>query len=182
MVDAVNVSGDEWRVSDDGKTWTTFAAKAGATKSDVLAEWVNFVSGPPIVETLEDQKSTALLRLKQAHSDFLQEVIGQEMTEERDTWPAKERAARLVMVGNPPATDLAMIEAEAAGRGMSVVDLCALIVAKASAYKAQVGAAAGVRFSAGDAIDAATDATEVDTAASTALATFRDLRKTVGGK
>ncbi len=75
---------------------------------------------------------------------------------ERDTWKAKEEAARAYLAGTASDGQAAMLAAEAHGAGVVETDLAAAIIAKADAFLELAGIAAGLRAKARVAINLAT--------------------------
>ena len=104
--------------------------------------WIARALSPDELSRIE---AAALARIDWIHADLLRRVTGDATPEERDTWKAKEEAARAMIAETATAGQAAMIEAEAPARGMTVPELAALIVAKSDAYLAAIGQAAALR-------------------------------------
>lgn len=102
-------------------------------------------------------RSDALARVDDEHANYLVTLTGGATVAERDTWKVKEEAARAFEAGTATPGQAAMLAAEAQGAGITEAELAATIIAKADAFLALVGVAAGLRAKGRAAILAATD-------------------------
>jgi hypothetical protein len=105
----------------------------------------------------EDLRNMAMARVDAEHADYLVMLTGGATVAERDTWKVKEEAARAFEAGTATPGQTAMLAAEAQGAGITEAELAATIIAKADAFLALVGVAAGLRAKGRAAIMAATD-------------------------
>ncbi|KPU83693.1 hypothetical protein JI58_07910 [Marinosulfonomonas sp. PRT-SC04] len=130
----------------------------------------------PHMPTRQEFQASALNRIDQEHSKFLLKLTGSATVEERDTWPTKERAARAIAAGTATAGQQAMIGYEAEGSGIEASTLTATIIAKAEAFQALTGMAAGLKAKAKTAIVQATnEAIPIDQVAAAINAVFAEI-------
>lgn len=108
-------------------------------------------------DVMDRARQAAFRRVDTIHAALLADITGHKPAEERDTWAPKEAAARAYLDGTASETDTAMIDAEAAGDGVSGTDLAGIVVAKANEFRAAVGAAGAIRRAAKAAIAAIPD-------------------------
>ncbi|MFI0396040.1 hypothetical protein [Paracoccus jiaweipingae] len=113
-----------------------------------------YIPPPP---SREDQRRSALAKIDAEHARYLRALTGGATIEERDTWKPKEEASRAFEAGTATPGQAAMLAAEADGGGITEAELAAKIIAKADAFLALIGVAAGLRAKARAAIMAATD-------------------------
>lgn len=104
-------------------------------------------------------REAALGRVDEEHANYLVTLTGGATVAERDTWKVKEEAARAFEAGAATPGQTAMLAAEAQGAGITEAELAATIIAKADAFLALIGVAAGLRAKGRAAIMAATDET-----------------------
>jgi hypothetical protein len=112
-------------------------------------------AAPPIPRA--DQRKAALSRVDEEHANYLVTLTGGATVAERDTWKVKEEAARAFEADTATPGQTAMLTAEAQGVGITKAELAATIIAKADAFLALIGVAAGLRAKGRAAIMAATD-------------------------
>jgi len=120
-------------LTHDGRTYANWTA------ADLLA------AGVPAAAIHAARLKEAERQVDDIHRALLAELTGRKPAEERDTWAPKEVAARGYLDGTASATDAAMIEAEAAGDVITGTELAQIVVAKADAFKALVGAAGAIK-------------------------------------
>lgn len=124
-------------------------------------EW--FFDGTSFVpQPLDALKATALSQMDAAHANYLRLLTGSASPEERDTWTVKEDAATAYLADAATDAQKAMIEAEAAGGGITPTQLAQTIKAKATAFLTLVGQASGLRAKGRAAIKAATTPEELE--------------------
>lgn len=149
-------------VTHDGRTYAKW------TPADLLA------AGVPAAKVHAGRIAGAERQVGDVHRVLLADLTGRKPAEERDTWAPKEAAARAYLDGTANATDTAMIEAEAAGDGITGTELAQIVVSKADAFKAVVGEAGAIRRAAKAALAAIpADAPDADAQIEAALATMR---------
>jgi len=149
-------------LTHNGKTYTRFEA------ADLLA------AGVPATAVHAARIAGAERQVDDNLAALLAELTGRKPAEERDTWAPKEAAARAYLDGTANPTDTAMIEAEAAGDGIAGTELAQIVVAKADAFKAVVGAAGAIKRQAKAALAAIpADAPDAEADIDAALTTMR---------
>lgn len=143
----------------------TGTAKKGVS-GGVLVDWVR-----PVVPR-DDQATTANARIGAVHANLLRVATGDATTEERDTWKIQEEAARALDDGVATAGQTSMIDDLAAGAGVTNAEMAAIILAKADAFIALIGAAGKIRAKYRAQVEAAvSDAALSDDEVADALAT-----------
>jgi hypothetical protein len=151
----------------DGKTWTLKADQRGTEYwlADGSHYTITAIGEEPPEDALDaappipraDQRKAALSRVDEEHANYLVTLTGGATVAERDTWKVKEEAARAFEADTATPGQTAMLTAEAQGVGITKAELAATIIAKADAFLALIGVAAGLRAKGRAAIMAATD-------------------------
>lgn len=104
----------------------------------------------------EEQREAALRLIDAEHAHWLELLTGGATVAERDTWKAKEEAARAYLADTATPGQAAMIATEAEGTKITETALAEKIVAKADTFLTLIGIAAGIRARSRAAIMAAT--------------------------
>ena len=124
------------------------------------------------IETAEDLAAAALSNARAAASTQVlqlieaaaQEITGPVPEAEKASWQTKAEAARALIANTATAAQAAMIEAEARVTGEDALSLAGTIVTKADAYATLAATLAGLRRQAMQAINNATDKSQVQAA------------------
>ena len=149
---------DAWTIKPDHRDaeyWLADGSRHIVTEiGDVPPEGA-LETAPPTPR--EDQRKAALTRVDEEHANYLVTLTGGATVAERDTWKVKEEAARAFEADTATPGQAAMLAAEAQGSGITEAELAATVIAKADAFLALVGVAAGLRAKGRAAIMAATD-------------------------
>ena len=111
-------------------------------EGDALRKWFRAGGKPsPYEPPLEDSKLAGIKRVENLFRTDMRKLTQNASPEERDTWSAKEGAARLLIANHSDVDP--MLQAEADLTGESVDDLAVSIVAKADAYRLAAGSISG---------------------------------------
>lgn len=174
-------SGKRWSIKPDHRGteyWLADRSHHTIAEIDQIPPEDALDAAPPTPR--EDQRSVALARVDEEHSNYLVKLTGGATVAERDTWKVKEEAARAYLILEASDGQIAMLAAEAAGSGITKDVLSAKIVAKAEAFLALIGAASGLRAQGRTAVLAATgDAVPLDQVADQLEAVFAQLAEQV---
>jgi len=154
-----NATGSAMIVNGETEVRYDEQSELGKAVRDWIATKGNKV-GPAVLD-LEVEKSKAVTKLDGVFAQDMTAAVGTISTEERDTWSAKEGAAR-AMIADPANVD-PMLQAEADMTGESVDDLAISIVTKADAYRLIAGQTAGRKRRDVALVEAATTVEEVHT-------------------
>jgi hypothetical protein len=122
---------------------------------------VRAVNGRWVVD-LDASKAKAAATVDSQHAEALRGLTGNATTEERDTWPNKAAAARAYLDGAGTASQRAMIEMEAAAKGVPAADMAAKVAGNADQFELMVGKAAAFRQKAKMAIKQTTSVQELE--------------------
>lgn len=142
--------------------WLPFTATADDTDPSGQEVWAAVQEqeiAPAPIPPHAVQREAALVRIRDVHADFLRQSTGHATVEERDTWKPKEEAARALIAGSATDGQTTMLQFEAEGGGTDLLVLAQIVVAKAEAFQALIGIAAGIKAKAKSAIMQATDET-----------------------
>lgn len=163
-------------------TDSVFLADVGGLPTPVTKEYLVHSLGQDQSDKLifNISKSGALEGVDTQHAQFLRDLTGGATIEERDTWQAKELAARALLAQSaanaeaeasnetPPeiatAAQTDMLTIEATYLGTDAASLAVVIVGKADLFKKLTGLAAGVRGKARAAIKASTTTEQLEAA------------------
>lgn len=170
-----------WEVKADqrGTTyWTADGTKV--TITDIGASKPTDALDTPPPPSREEQRAAALTKVDAEHARALRDLTGGATIEERDTWKTKEEAARAMIELEATPGQSAMIELEAAAKGLSAEDLAQAIMAKAEAYQQLIGLAAALKAEAKTAVTAATsDDVPLDDVAAGLQAVFVTMKEKI---
>ncbi|MGR3486034.1 MAG: hypothetical protein ACU0BF_11865, partial [Paracoccaceae bacterium] len=177
----------------DGAAWSVVADHRGAVywtadgarhRIDALGETppddaLDAPPPPPVAEQLAD----ALGRVEAMHEAALVAATGGATVAARDTWPAKEAAARALLDGAASGSQADMLAAEATARGETAGELATYVLAKADAFRALVGVLGAARAAARGNLRAAAEAHADDPAAMAeeAVAVTDDMARAIAG-
>lgn len=150
--------GGKFLVSFDHQEPITLGTE-GETPQDVaFSEWIMAGNTPsPYQPNHAELRAAAFARINLAHADFLRDLTGNATTEERDTWKAKEEAARALIADAATEGQAAMIGFEAQGAGVEPAALAKVIINKADTFQSLIGMAASFKAKAKAAVTQATD-------------------------
>ena len=134
-----------------------------------MIECAGFITEEDALEALKNPpepsvaqvKRSALRQIDGLHAEILKIATGNKSLEERDTWQPKAIAAQALVDGTANAAQTAMLETEAAAEGSTALELAQTILAKSDAYHSLIGAAAALRSSVKQQIEAATSTEQV---------------------
>lgn len=139
--------------------WIPFTASPDDTTELAVAVWADLQSAtvaPATIPPHAEQAAEAIASVNRVHAQFLRDLTGGATIEERDTWKTKEEAARALIADTATEGQAAMLTLEAAGDGTDPLVLAQIIIAKADAFAALIGKAAGLKAKAKAQIAAAT--------------------------
>lgn len=153
------------------KTYIVQNPKTGETQppldtTAIMSAWPK--EGATLI--LNAARGEALAAVDEQHAKFMRDLTGGASIEERDTWQAKELAARALVEGIAEPAETEMLTIEAGYLEIEPAQLAATIIGKADLFKKLTGLAAGVRGKARAAIQAATTPAELQAATDTATA------------
>ncbi|PHR57943.1 MAG: hypothetical protein COA43_11240 [Robiginitomaculum sp.] len=132
-------------------------------------EWLRAKYGDKADAIIFDaQQFERLVVVDKIHADLLNKLTGGASIEERDTWQAKELAARAVIAGTASSSQSLMIGTEAHFLGKTPAKIADTIIVKAKAFHKLIGLAGGIRSKSRIAIKSATTQAELDSAITTA--------------
>lgn len=129
---------------------------------------------PVFSQNLNKHRRDAEARVAAAIDARATALVGMVPQIEKDSWPSKEIAARMIKdpdASNPPQDErLIAIEAQTRGKGESLEALADKIIANANTYRDLVAVFSGLRIVAAESINAATDLPQIEQAEAIALA------------
>lgn len=160
-----------------------YNVKIDGVRGTYDAAWLveKFGAGTTTEMVFEAAQFEALAGIDEQHAEFLRRLTGGATIEERDTWQAKELAARAFVDNVAEPTEIDMLETEASYLGVQAADVAATIIGKADLFKKLMGLAAGVRGKARVAIRAATTPAELQAATDAAQADVQAALVTFNG-